>query len=446
VSEIRIENMPAEQYPCLKLTFAKEGAQLVDASFSFETFKAPSRKLITEWRKGKSFRAICILLLLAKYQGESFVEEGKISFFASDDRPTWIKTLGTSFGKRAQESFFETYFHGRRFVSVTRGSRHTVRNKKGAEGAFPVAKYHTSQLRLENLRFFRRTGESGDKSAEMTQEELAHFAKNLEMHEVGKRDGWVAIVPGIVRRTNQDRPRKPHAAAEEPNSETDQEGQPFILRPRWLELLDSVREETHARSSKEADGANWYVVCIYPSWLLDWKSIFRDAITRHKAKIRFAYHSPTAAENCPAVSAQWRMHARRAKKEHESGVDFVRDRIRDLKREMRSWAAEVKPNGRAGSAARGGFEFYESRITHPYLAIMSVPQTATRGSTKGSAPEGTWCVAQLYLLYPTGLDERCGLYLKRPSPMLDLYYNSILTFFEQGPKDGYLDWVDLLSE
>jgi hypothetical protein len=28
--------------------------------------------------------------------------------------------------------------------------------------------------------------------------------------------------------------------------------------------------------------------------------------------------------------------------------------------------------------------------------------------------------------------------------MLDIYYNSILTFFERGPKDGYLKPVDLL--
>src|ERR1017187_3816928 len=99
------------EFPKLDLTFAEHGGNqfLVDASFRLNEASVASRKLVVKPPRGKYFRAMCILMLLAKYRGESFADEdGMILFSDKIDRLTWIKALGTSFGKAAQQEFFLT--------------------------------------------------------------------------------------------------------------------------------------------------------------------------------------------------------------------------------------------------------------------------------------------------------------------------------------------------
>src|SRR5579862_5748628 len=114
-----------KKFPSLELTFAEDGGHqiLVEASFRLNENSAASRKLVLDPPKGKYFRAACILMLLAKYRGEAFADgEGIIFFRDRMDRPTWIKTLGVSFGKETQHKFFHTYFSDCNFLSASRGS------------------------------------------------------------------------------------------------------------------------------------------------------------------------------------------------------------------------------------------------------------------------------------------------------------------------------------
>jgi hypothetical protein len=107
-----LEKKNSEEFPRLELTFADDGGHpfLVDACFRLGASLPASRKLVEQPPRGKSFRALCILMLLAKYRGENPGGDENISFFAGADRPTWIKTLGTSFGRLVQQEFFQKYF------------------------------------------------------------------------------------------------------------------------------------------------------------------------------------------------------------------------------------------------------------------------------------------------------------------------------------------------
>lgn len=436
-----MEKKNSEEFPRLELTFADDGGHpfLVDACFRLDGSLPASRKFVEQPPRGKSFRALCILMLLAKYRGENPGGDENISFFAGADRPTWIKTLGTSFGRLVQQEFFQKYFHNRKFLSASRGSGHTQENRKAGGGVQPCAKYHTPQLRLHNLQFFKRPRNALAKPTAMTEDDVAMFAEKLEKHEVGKGEGWEAIVPEIVAKTKQDRPLKPGKATETASAESDDVAVPFILSARWRDLGNAVRKEIEGR----VRGGSWYIVCVTPSWLLDWKGIFFDAVVRHNAKMKFAYHSPSTVGSCLSVKAQWRMNIGYV--DTNAPVEYVRLRLKSLKLELGSWAAEMRNKSLEHGRHKGSFEFYESQIAHPFMAILSVPPSKTKSSKPAlKAPVGTWCMLLLYPFYPATLDERCGLYLHRPSPMLDIYYHSILTFFEQGPKDGYLKPVDLL--
>jgi hypothetical protein len=221
--------------------------------------------------------------------------------------------------------------------------------------------------------------------------------------------------------------------------ENDDTSAPFILSARWRDLGNAVRKEIEGR----VRGGSWYVVCVTPSWLLDWKGIFFDAVVRHDAKMKFAYHSPSASASCLSVRAQWRMNIGYV--DTAKPVDYVRQRLKSLKQEMSSWAAEMRKKSLEHGSPKGSFEFYESHIAHPFMAILSVPPGSGRAAKPPlKAPDGTWCFTLLYAFYPASLDDRCGVYLKAPSPVLDVYYRSIVTLFEHGPKDGYLKPVDLL--
>ena len=431
------------EFPKLDLTFAEHGGNqfLVDASFRLNEASVASRRLVVKPPRGKYFRAMCILMLLAKYRGESFADEdGMILFSDKIDRLTWIKALGTSFGKAAQQEFFRTYFQNCKFLSAGRGSGHKAENKKDGNGVLPSAKYHARLLLLRNLKLCKRTRGSAElEPPPMSDEEMALLAEKLERREVEKSGGWKPIVSEIIADTKRDRPLKLKSGAEIIASERSDEPQPFILSARWRELFHQVRNGMEGG----AKGDDWYVVSLVPAWVLEWKEVLCDAVTNHDAKVKVVYHSPTAAKNSLAIEAQWRVNSSRVDPNEMNIVNYISKRLNRLKGELSGWVEETKKSP-AKRRSKGSFEYFESYVTHPFMGILAVPSGSKRSSTLTSvAPPGTWCVISLYPFYQANVDNRCGLYLNGPSPMLDIYYNSILDFFERGPKDGYLKAVDL---
>jgi hypothetical protein len=445
-----------DDYPYLELEFAEDDAKrfLIEASFRLEEEKAVSHSLITDPPGNKLLRALCILMLLTKHRGESFMDaEGKISFKAVLSKPTWIKTLGENFGQSVRTDLCDTHFGSQEFLSAKRGTGHNSKDKKDEIAAGPSVTFDTKKMPLKNLSFYKRSRRSPEKPRiPMTESDLALFAEKLELFEVKKLEatrpgqkprGWEESVPEIVAKTNQDRPQKSQQIAKRTSVEHGQEETPFVLSARWQELFSQILKE----KEREKSASDWYVVSLVPAWMLDWKNVFFNSVEQHGSKVRIIYHSPTAAKNSAAVKAQWRMNSSRVDPNYMDVVDYVSKRLLKRKKEMSEWGSEIKKNSTPNSSSKGSFEFFESYIVHPFMGIMAVPSGTKRSSTLTAvAPPGTWCLLSLYPFYQVNFNHRCGLYLNGPSPVLDIYYNSILDLFEQGPKAGYLKAVDLFSK
>jgi hypothetical protein len=435
-----------KNFPKLDLTFTADGGRqiLVDATFRLNEASTANRKLVVDPPRGKYFRAICILMLLAKYRGESFADaDGVIWFRDRKPRLTWIKTLGISFGKGAQQDFFADYFSNCAFLSASRGSGHNTGNKKADTGILPAAKYHARLLPLQNVRFFKAAQKStGEKPSLLTGEELALFAERLERHETEKPDGWEPIVPEIVAETKRDRPVRPEAGAVSLPTEPAQpayDSQSVTFSTRWRELNQVVRQRIEADGKKY----DWYVVSSIPSFVLEWKTILCDACLNYNASIKLAYQSPTAVESNAAIRAQLLMYASRRKIHAVEGTKFMLKRLIELEDLMGGWVADTKPKTARGKKNRkGGFQFFESQVNHPFAGILAVPAGSTWSKVQ-TAPPGSFCLLQLFSLYQPDAGERCCLYLSDSSPMLNVYYNGILAYFTHGPEDGYLKAVNL---
>lgn len=121
------------------------------------------------------------------------------------------------------------------------------------------------------------------------------------------------------------------------------------------------------------------------------------------------------------------------------GIKFLQERLNNLKCELATWLRDARANTILFEGKKGRFEFYESFVMQPYIAILFVPRNAARSQKRlKQAPKGAWCVVGLYPLYPENPENRCGFYVNQSGPVLDIYYNSVLNFFEFGPKDGYI--------
>jgi hypothetical protein len=434
-----------QSFPKLDLTFTADGGHpiLADASFRLTERSAASRKLVIDPPRGKYFRAVCILMLLAKYRGEGFADkDGMIWLHDRTDRRSWIKALGTSFGKGVQQDFFQTYFPGCNFLSASRGSGHNKKSKK--LGTLASAKYLTRLLSLQNLRFFREAQNSpGSDPILLTGEELALFAERLERHETRQPEGWQPIVAEIIAETKRDRPPRPPEP--EPDGETTPvdppqpayDSQSVKFSARWRELNQEARRRIEAAQKKY----DWYVVSSIPSFVLEWKKILCDAVLNYSANVKLVYQSPDAVKNCAAIRAQLLMYNSRRKKNAAVAMDYMLKRLEELKVEMNGWVMEAKAV-RGKEPAEGGFQFFESRINHPFTGILGVPAGSRKPSMQ-TAPPGSFCVLHLFSLYQADGGERCCLYLNDGSPMLNVYYKGILDFFAHGPADGYLKAVNL---
>jgi hypothetical protein len=419
-----------KKYPQLELVFdqAGGGQLLFKSSFQLEQNLDPLHNLVENPPQGKTFRALCILLLLAKYRSENELVENadavrnrSIVFRVATKESTWIKTIADYFSKAQIQDLIGTYFRGHRIFSGTRGTSRLS----------PSARYEPATLALSNLYLYESASIEAEKIP-LVGEKLVRLATSIEKYECerkGKKK-WKPIVATWVEQFKNI--QKENAKQENMSLRRDPEPPSYILSARWRELFDRVRNEI----KEKIPGGTWYVICANPLiFSMEWTEIFCEAVNSKGAVINFAYQCPQAGKKCPSVKAQWRMT-----QPQFEGVEAFR--FFELHADKVKYAMSCWKNPDANSG--GNFIFYESNITHPFIALMVVPPTTPNSAaTSQEAPDGTWCLLILLPLYSESQDAHCGLCLHRPSQMLDVYYNSILKFFEQGPKDGFLKNVDL---
>jgi hypothetical protein len=152
-------SMSTANSPSIHLVFAPKGGRRVLSSATIDEGGPSPRKLNVNrdtWKP--SFRGICILMLLAKYQGKKAADK---------EDNTWIYTLA---GTRPteQDDWFKTTFGVKRFIFASRGSF-----PKGS--LFPYAHYLTNILPPENVYFY-----DGSLNHPICDEDLVTHATGLE--------------------------------------------------------------------------------------------------------------------------------------------------------------------------------------------------------------------------------------------------------------------------
>jgi hypothetical protein len=428
------------EYPRLDLVFAAEGGYpfLLDATFWNEQGKV-SKKLVNEPPSGKYLRALCICIILAKYRGDRGNPKEPIVMHERSDENSWLNSIGGSFGRDAQSNFFFEYFSKLHFILVKRGARHNTKKGKDKSGSFPSAAYDAQKLPLRNVNLFKLDSGKGDSDpAPLQRDELQGMAKTLENYAKELTERWKPLVPTLIRRFDSEVVKSKRA---ENSAQTEHEPlQPVLLKPSYQNLFDEVCKEAKGRVW---DG-DWFILCGTPIAFLEWKKIWIDSVKQQGSTVKFVCYSPDAPKSCPSVTALWRMNTKHLGV--ADGVKFLQERLNNLNYELATWSRDARADTVPFEKKRGHFEFYESFITQPYIAILFVPRNVAPVKKRSKrAQKGTWCVVGLYPLYPENPEERCGFYLNQPSPMLDIYYNSVLNFFELGLKDRYIKPMKFLA-
>ncbi len=411
-------------FPHLKLVFSADESYpyLLGASFWKVKGHRANTKLVDAPPGDKFLSAICILILLAKYQDQNPEKpDDELTFLDERKCSSWLNTLGKD--KYELDNLFTIYFDGIEFFSSRR-----ITEKTRAK-----SNYYPDQLRLENVKLFKRdVSSSDDERVLLKRSELVKKAKSLEKYGLEKGVPWELTVQKHADRIDskggQDASKRKKAAPAR-----DESSSSCVCSPDWLNLFDESLKEIEGQEI----GGKWYVVCGTPLLMLAWRKIFCEAVILHGAKLNFAYHAATGPDSCISMQAQWRMNTEHLK--DPNPIEMLKQRLRDSTAELRAWAEKAK-----AKKAKGSMEFFESFITHPFTSVLIVPESSKGKFPKtNGAPKGTICLLGFYTFYPRSLEDRLGICLRQPSPLLDIYYNSITRFFEQGPKDGYLKLVDL---
>lgn len=240
----------------------------------------------------------------------------------------------------------------------------------------------------------------------MTEDELASFAEKLEKDEIGMADGWVPIVPELIARTKEDRPMRLKTSREIFLPLSAQQQLPFLISEKPEKLFDAVR----CRIDDVPGRGDWCVTCLNISVMNLWKDNFYDAVTRCGSTIRFAHWSEYSLGEPHTVFG---LH------------------LKDRQKEVTDWMKDLPGDFASGGTRKGSMEFYECLHRLPCTTILFVPASSEPPSPgTNKAPDGTWCLLNYHWLYVSSKDTRYGLYLNCPSPLLDLYYNSIVRLFE----------------
>jgi hypothetical protein len=389
---------------------------------------APGKKTVSFdgddlMERREAIRAMCILLLLAKYQGGT---PSNIPFLGSHWESTWMMTLFTLHNDAYADDFFKKFFQETKFFTAGRGSKPSAGSKKSPKGTPPSATFLQSLLPVRKVMLYELLPDGSEKLLEG--EQLAQ--KALELEKSGKWDNHeVPQVLAAIRKLPGDDEVKPSSA---------------MLTESWMDLIE-FRGEHGERLRQRLDAPNigetWHVVTIAPLGFLAWMNRFRDAVEKHEVTVKWVYHSPAAVAESQTVRSQWEML-------HDYATDkklVLSDGVRLLtgqRDELARWERSAKESAKREGKKFGKYEFYESWIAHYYMAFMAVPPGMTDFGPGAVAPPGTVCMLQLYPMFPDNLASRVGLYLESPSPLLDVYYRSILRFINDDPKRGYLKQVD----
>jgi hypothetical protein len=419
------------QYPFLELVFRADGKFpfLLEACFHKSKGRDAVTELFDDPPGKKLLSAVCILIALAKYKGvhPDKPDEG-IRFREVSKRFSWLNSLGID--KKQLETFFDDYFDGVNFFFASRGTEQTQTMKEAGGGTAGSVEFNPIKLRLENITLFKN-----DRSTKYKPAELPGLAVSLEKNGFGKHQPWEPTVQEHVARIAHAKPSQPVGNGRTVSSSRDEGSPHCVLTPKWLDLFQEKLTDIEGREI----GGNWYVICGTPLWMLQWRRLFCNAVIHQGAKFKFAHHAPTSPDSCLSVTAQWKMNIEHL--QDPDPIGLLKQRMRDGIAELSVWAANAKKQD-----AKGTFEFFESYITHPYVAVLIVPESSRKDiKRKGGAPSGTICLLSFYTFYSGSLEDRLGICFDRPSPALDIYYNSITSFFEKGPKDGYLKPVDHLA-
>ena len=426
-------------FPALQLMFAADGKKpfLLEGLFYKDAGSDPV-DICASIKQGKPFRALCIMLLLAKHHGGKKLDKfGRIRFSSKLETANWVHSLGTlgdDDWEKIRGLFPETYC-----LDMGRGTTHT-KSKVGGHRGKKTSEvfYQPSFLPLKNLEFYTkaRMAPARTPEKEILAGDLVECAMTLEQYEVaryvpGTITGWQPCVKEILQNFRKERSSSPSG------SEEAQAGKLVSMTANWEDFFTftdkAVGAEIKEHFRSPGIGDDWYVICVTPAWLIDWKRLFRDAIEKSKVNLKWAQHAPTAAE-CRSVKSQWEMIY---------GFDYPKATVvREVEGILARSIDDFKPwhEGSPGVKKAGSFELWQSSVAHYFMGVLSVPKG--QKARDGRTPKGTICLVQPFPMYPLDRQSRCGFYLKSPSPMLDVYYHSFLRFFEQGKADGHLTKVD----
>lgn len=405
---------PDGRYPFLRKAFFKMPGKIANAS------------LVEDPPGHKFMCAFCVFILMAKFKGAYFKSSKKTSVIFKDEEEqlSWLNTLGVD--KDELEAFMTKCFDGFHFFSASRGT----------SGKVPAsASFNREALKLGNVNLFR----PGPKSSRvrLKHSQLRELAEQLEQYATGRKHlAWEATVKTQADEIEAHGSAISEGELEDIDEETVAEMEGCRISPLWKQLFD----ESLTAIEKRKLGGDWYIVCGTPIWMLPWGRHFFAAV-KQGGTVRLAHHAASAPEQCPSVAAQWKMNI-----EHlgvPDPIGHLQKRMKDCAAQLASWDQDARKQ-----KAKGKFEFYESFIGHPYVAILIVPKPSKKVDLEDHpAPEGTQCLLGMQTFYPRSLEKRVGLHFYEPSPSLDNYYNSIRRLFLQGPSPGenYLKRIDHLA-
>jgi hypothetical protein len=163
----------------LKLVFNESGGDpiVLESSWSGDVNREPPN--LTNIGQGKQrLRALCILLILAKYQQSQMADINAPQTFQVDiKKGTWICTIANDIEDVILWVKKRFHIHDNEmFLLASPGSTHNKGGKK-----YPLVNFYPSKLPLDNLHLFvRSAGSYGAKSRLLRHEELLGFAMKIE--------------------------------------------------------------------------------------------------------------------------------------------------------------------------------------------------------------------------------------------------------------------------
>lgn len=406
------------EYPRLTICLDENGRDPVVRACSFQgEAGSPANTKLLECNQGKYILGFCIFLLVVKYlrrSAEESIEPLRINEIAF--RKSWLNDLGESYSQESTRAKLSVAFNSMEFF-------HIIRSKK--TGELPAkAHYYPKVLHLRNLELSKLVANGKKRKPTLLEDEgLIEMARKLEdafnskiaEEPGGEAQKWVPSVDEIV-----------DAFAASPQSRKVKNDFPHVVSSQCRELFSRVNREAR----EHLRGGTWYVITGTPIWLNEWRELFCEAAEKHNATIKCAFNSGEVIEQCPSVGIQWKFHTGHGR--ITDPVSHLKIRRQELRDQLNEWATAAGSRSIARKKIlQRQFEFYESSIAHPYIGVMSVPPARkSKPHNISVAPKGTWCALALDTFFFSDFDDRCAISLDGRSDMLNLYYKSIVSFFD----------------